>query len=199
MVFVLVLVYALYRWGSGRQVVLGTAIVFVAVVLGITGDYTTWATWSARCVVVILPGGAGHLACGFCTTSRARELDQVRLREREQLARELHDTVAHHVSAMVVRAQAGRVVGAGDPAAALDALEVIEAEGSRTLAEMRADGRRAARAGGGRARPGARRRRHPAAGARPTDRRSTCSCRGDLDGARRRRSAQPSTGSRRSR
>jgi signal transduction histidine kinase len=39
---------------------------------------------------------------------------------------------------MVVRAQAGRVVAAADPAAAVDALRVIEAEGSRTLAEMRA-------------------------------------------------------------
>jgi len=61
----------------------------------------------------------------------------VRLAEREQLARELHDTVAHHVSAMVVRAQAGRIVAQRDPAAAVDALQVIEAEGSRTLAEMR--------------------------------------------------------------
>ena len=73
----------------------------------------------------------------FWTTARTREIDQVRLREREQLARELHDTVAHHVSAMVVRAQAGRVVAPSDPAAAVDALRVIEEEGSRTLAEMR--------------------------------------------------------------
>ena len=48
----------------------------------------------------------------YRATSRLRELDQVRLREREQLARELHDTVAHHVSAIVIRAQAGRVVAA---------------------------------------------------------------------------------------
>ena len=53
------------------------------------------------------------------------------------LARELHDTVAHHVSAIAIRAQAGRVVGATDPAGALDALAVIEREASRTLAEMR--------------------------------------------------------------
>jgi signal transduction histidine kinase len=70
-------------------------------------------------------------------TSRSRELDQVRLREREQLARELHDTVAHHVSAIAIRAQAGRVVAASHPEAALDALAVIEEEASHTLAEMR--------------------------------------------------------------
>jgi signal transduction histidine kinase len=76
----------------------------------------------------------------FFTTSRHRELDRVRSREREQLARELHDTVAHHVSAMVIRAQAGRVVAAASPETspeALAALELIEAEGAKTLAEMR--------------------------------------------------------------
>jgi signal transduction histidine kinase len=61
----------------------------------------------------------------------------MRARERELLARELHDTVAHYVSAMVIRAQAGRVVAATRPLAAVEALELIEAEGSRTLAEMR--------------------------------------------------------------
>ncbi|MEO6628750.1 MAG: ATP-binding protein, partial [Aquihabitans sp.] len=44
---------------------------------------------------------------------------------------------AHHVSAIAVRAQAGRVVASTDPTAALDALVVIEEEASRTLAEMR--------------------------------------------------------------
>ena len=47
--------------------------------------------------------------------SRQRETDQVKLREREQLARELHDTVAHHVSAIAIQAQAGRTVAASDP------------------------------------------------------------------------------------
>ena len=73
----------------------------------------------------------------FRTTYRLREMDQVKLREREQLARELHDIVAHHVSAIVIRAQAGRVVAASHPDAAVAALEVIEEEASRTLAEMR--------------------------------------------------------------
>ena len=45
--------------------------------------------------------------------------------------------MAHHVSAIAVRAQAGRVVAATDPSAALDALVVIEEEASRALTEMR--------------------------------------------------------------
>ena len=54
------------------------------------------------------------------------------------LARELHDTVAHHVSAIAIHAQAGRALAATSPASSVEALEVIEAEASRTLAEMRA-------------------------------------------------------------
>ena len=50
---------------------------------------------------------------GGAPRARARELDHVRLREREQLARDLHDTVAHHVSAIAIQAQAGTAV-AGD-------------------------------------------------------------------------------------
>jgi signal transduction histidine kinase len=69
--------------------------------------------------------------------SRARELDRVKLQEREQLARDLHDTVAHHVSAIAIQAQAGTAVAATDPEAAARVLSVIEGEASRTLAEMR--------------------------------------------------------------
>ncbi|MFN2506646.1 MAG: sensor histidine kinase, partial [Acidimicrobiales bacterium] len=78
------------------------------------------------------------VAVRYQSKARARGMDQVKLLEREQLARELHDTVAHHVSAIAIRAQAGRVVASSDPAAALEALVVIEEEASRTLAEMRA-------------------------------------------------------------
>ncbi|MDM7829933.1 ATP-binding protein [Cellulomonas edaphi] len=136
MAFVVLLGYALLRWGSGREIVLGTAIVLVAFTVGISSDYTTLGEAVGAFIFMASPFVVGASVRVF-SVSRARELDQVRLREREQLARELHDTVAHHVSAMVIRAQAGRVVAATQPAAAGEALAVIEAEGSRTLAEMR--------------------------------------------------------------
>ncbi|MDZ7675674.1 MAG: histidine kinase dimerization/phosphoacceptor domain-containing protein [Acidimicrobiales bacterium] len=68
---------------------------------------------------------------------RAEEIAGLRSREREELARELHDTVAHHVSAIAVQAQAGRVVAATRPEAAAEALAVIEEEAARALEEMR--------------------------------------------------------------
>lgn len=136
MIYVVLLPYALFRWGSGREAVVGSPILVVAALLGIASDFNGFGEAAAGFLFLMFPAVLGALV-RFGTTSRARELDQVRLREREQLARELHDTVAHHVSAMVVRAQAGRVVAASQPAAAVDALRVIEEEGSRTLVEMR--------------------------------------------------------------
>lgn len=133
---VLLLPYALCRWGSGREVVLGLAAIVVAVALGIAADFTSVAEAVLGAVFILSPAGIGAWV-RLASTSRVRERDQVRLREREQLARELHDTVAHHVSAIAVRAQAGRVVAATNPSAALDALVVIEGEASRALTEMR--------------------------------------------------------------
>jgi signal transduction histidine kinase len=77
-------------------------------------------------------------AVRYSRTSRQRELEQVRSREREVIARDLHDTVAHHVSAIAVQAQAGRTLAASQPEAAAGTLEVIEEAASRTLVEMRA-------------------------------------------------------------
>jgi signal transduction histidine kinase len=136
MVFILLLPYSLFRWGSGREAVVGSAIMLVSYGVGIARDNTLLSDAIIGFVLLMLPAVLGA-SVRFWTASRTRTLDQVRLREREQLARELHDTVAHHVSAMVIRAQAGRVVAETRPGAAVEALEIIEAEGSRTLAEMR--------------------------------------------------------------
>ncbi|MGQ4390149.1 sensor histidine kinase [Streptomyces sp. SAS_270] len=134
---VLVLVYALPRWGSGREIVLGGAVILGAFAMSAVTDDTPAAEQVGGFVFLFLPGLIGA-AVRFLATARERQLEKVRSREREQLARELHDTVAHHVSAMVIIAQAGRVLAGTDPAAAVEALEGVEEEGARTLEEMRA-------------------------------------------------------------
>ncbi|MEU6064557.1 sensor histidine kinase [Streptomyces sp. NPDC047082] len=134
---VLVLVYALPRWGSGREIVLGGTLILVAFALSAATDETPPVEQVVGFGFLTLPALIGA-SVRFRATARERQLERVRSREREQLARELHDTVAHHVSAMVIRAQAGRVVAGTDPAAAVEALEGVEEEGARTLEEMRA-------------------------------------------------------------
>jgi signal transduction histidine kinase len=136
MVYMLVLVYALFRWGSGREVVIGSAMALALDTLSSAVDHAEVGDASFGLVILVFTAVLGA-SVRLRVTSRLRAMDQVRLQEREQLARELHDTVAHHISGMVIRAQAGRVVAASRPDAAVEALEIIEAEGSRTLAEMR--------------------------------------------------------------
>ncbi len=137
MVYVLVLVYALVRWGSGREIVIGLTVVLVAAVIGTIADHTG-PTDAIAGFAIVAAAAADGAAFRYRAESWRRALDQIRGQERVGLARELHDTVAHHVSAIAVQAQAGRAMAAQRPEAALDALAVIEVEASRTLTEMRA-------------------------------------------------------------
>lgn len=135
--FMLLLPHALARWGAGRELAWGAAIVVASATLGLIVE-RSGASDVVGSAAVLLASFALGAAGRFRESARQQELEQVQLRAREGLARDLHDTVAHHVSAIAIRAQAGLAMGARDPAAPVEALRVIEAEASRTLAEMRA-------------------------------------------------------------
>lgn len=136
MMAVLILLYSLVRWGSGREVAIGILFVTAIVVLGM---------YVASAGLADLVGGSLFLllfvALAAVFRYRAdlwqRHQLEVRNQERLSLARELHDTVAHHVSAIAVQAQAGGVVVGTQPKQAAEILAAIESEASRTLAEMR--------------------------------------------------------------
>jgi signal transduction histidine kinase len=136
MMAVLILLYSLVRWGSGREIVLGTSFVTVVVVLGMYASSAGWADAFGGSVLLLL-----FVALAAVFRYRAdlwhRQEREIRNQERVALARELHDTVAHHVSAIAVQAQAGGVVAGIQPEKAAEVLAAIESEASRTLAEMR--------------------------------------------------------------
>jgi signal transduction histidine kinase len=135
--YLLVLPYSLFRWGSGREAVAGLAIILVPATLALLVDWSGAAEGIGG-VAVLMSAFAMGWAVRAQHSAGERRLEQVKSEERVQLARELHDTVAHHVSAIAVQAQAGRALAATSPSSSLEALKVIEVEASRTLAEMRA-------------------------------------------------------------
>lgn len=101
--------------------------------------------------ILIVPAGA-HLINGWAlleaqiargllgpTARQQRERLQRRtqvLEERTRLAHELHDSVGHTLTMMVVQAGAGRHVFDRDPEFARSALENIETSGRQALAEL---------------------------------------------------------------
>lgn len=132
----LILIYALFRWGSGRDGLRGVPVLAATAVIGNLTDTQSVGDVISGLIVLSLAVGLGLLV-RTRAISAERRVEAIRSRERERLARDLHDVVAHHVSAIVIQAQAGRAVAATDPDAAGNVLEVIEEEATRTLAEMR--------------------------------------------------------------
>jgi len=68
---------------------------------------------------------------------RAVESQKVVVEERTRIARELHDVVAHHMSAIVIRAQAAERLAPDQPEVAVDALHWIADAGKEALTGMR--------------------------------------------------------------
>jgi signal transduction histidine kinase len=86
-------------------------------------------------------GWGGAVAIGLVLrevdTRRRAAVEDVRSAERMELARELHDVVAHHVTGIVVAAQAAAVVARTSPDDVDRALAAIEHAGTDALTAMR--------------------------------------------------------------
>jgi signal transduction histidine kinase len=120
----------------------------------------SWTAGYALMTVLLIDGGspfplrdyllflalpAGCWALGVWSRSRFREQARLHSRrtaeelneERERIARELHDVVTHHVTAMVMQADATQYVPAGDRAKLEAGLTAIGATGRRALGDLR--------------------------------------------------------------
>jgi signal transduction histidine kinase len=63
--------------------------------------------------------------------------EQVRRDERLELARELHDVVAHHITGMLIQTQAAHIVARKNPGQVAESLTGLEAAGTEALRAMR--------------------------------------------------------------
>lgn len=150
----LVLVACWRRAGGRRQQVVAGAVALAVVVLPLrTGwTYDTPLITVLAVAVVALAVATGSVLRA-ADTSHDATVTAVRRAEREEVARELHDVVAHHVTGMVVLTQAARTV-ASSPAGVLvpaggavppsgsapgldDALAAVERAGAEALSSLR--------------------------------------------------------------
>jgi signal transduction histidine kinase len=144
--------YSVAAWGSRRAALFagGVAVVVVIVVMSLPradadvvdaafvslGLAGAWVLGDRARVQRALAAGLQERAVRL-ERERAEEARRAVATERARIARELHDVVAHHVSMMVVQAEAGPVVVERDPARAAGAFEAIAATGRQALVEMR--------------------------------------------------------------
>ncbi|MET8849809.1 histidine kinase [Amycolatopsis sp. NPDC004625] len=143
--------YSLVVQASRRAAGAGLGAVAVLVAAATSVRSGQWA-WPA--VTVLLPGAVVVLGATIgilvaqrrayaeaLRVQRVRDLDsRVRLAvtdERLQIARELHDVVAHSMSVITIQADMGRLVLDQKPAVAGAALGVIETTGRAALTELR--------------------------------------------------------------
>jgi len=144
--------YSVAAWGGRRAAVVSGWVAVVVVVIVMTLPRADSDVVDAAFVSLALAGAwvlgdrarvqralAAELAerAARLERERAAEARRAVAEERTRIARELHDVVAHHVSMMVVQAEAGPVAVERDPARAAGAFEAIAATGRQALVEMR--------------------------------------------------------------
>jgi signal transduction histidine kinase len=129
------LLFALCRWSTPQRVAVGLMAALSMLSLPVVLGGPSSEVVSALIGWVALACFA--LAMRYRANLLAQRLVDMRLAERNALARELHDTVAHHVSAIAVQAQAAQFVASTRPDQAQLALSAIEKTANDTIAEMR--------------------------------------------------------------
>lgn len=96
---------------------------------GLSLGFVLFVFWSTAAAI------GGYLR--YQQERREEAVQAVRRAERLDIARELHDLVAHHITGIVVQAQAASAVAAQRPEAVVPALEAIAAAGGEALTAMR--------------------------------------------------------------
>lgn len=136
-----VLLAVAVRWGPHRHIAPAAGLAGAAMPLVLWSFTDGMATaqrivaaavWTTPAVVAVVVGGYPRLMLH----RRAVAVEQARHAQRLQVARDLHDFVAHDISGIVAQAQAARFVAVSQPEAAGPALERIEAAGLAALATM---------------------------------------------------------------
>ena len=139
---ILAVAYLVAQSGAMSPLVVGTVCLAGTGVLFVDLDSLMLAPgfgWSRVLFALFVVAGTTFLGALVREQRRLRavESQKVVVEERTRIARELHDVVAHHVSAIVIRAQAAERLAPGRPEVAVEAVRWIADAGKEALTGMR--------------------------------------------------------------
>jgi signal transduction histidine kinase len=117
--------------------VTGTAVIAAGETAGPGGLFDHRTFYALAAATLWSAALAAGLYFRYLDFGHRQTLETVRRQERLELARELHDVVAHHVTGIVVQAQAARFTGTDHAETLLSTLDGIETAGTDTLAAVR--------------------------------------------------------------
>ncbi|HTI25913.1 MAG TPA: histidine kinase [Kutzneria sp.] len=138
----LVVLYTAGAYLAGRWMLVVGLPLYVAfcVVLHTMGSPEQPAQYVSFFLMMAVCWAAGRWMRSWRAGVEARRIHSAQLavaEERARIARELHDVVTHHVTAMVVQSDAAQYLIASAPDRAADGLAAIGDTGRRALAELR--------------------------------------------------------------
>jgi signal transduction histidine kinase len=139
---VLAVAYLVAQSGAVSPLVVGAVcLAGTGLLFGDLGDLTLVANydWSRVLFALFVVAGTTFLGALVREQRRLRAVESQKavVEERTRIARELHDVVAHHVSAIVIRAQAAERLAPGRPEVAVEAVRWIADAGKEALTGMR--------------------------------------------------------------
>src|SRR5579884_815543 len=131
-----------HKWTRGATVVFAYWLVGVVVISYSQPGGSVGAVLGSWALVGGLPFAVGLTLELEASTARLAQAQADRARraaveERNRMARELHDVIAHNVSVMVLQTSGARGVANGDVEMARAALQVVEGAGRDALVELR--------------------------------------------------------------
>lgn len=130
--------------GSFFAMVWGTC--YNAGTTGVGVDFRTaefWLFWGLIILLTVVTvalmwlTGRYSLRRDQAVEALAARAELATVSERNRIARELHDIVAHSLTVVIAQADGGRYAGRKDPAKAIEALDTIAARGRSALTQMR--------------------------------------------------------------
>jgi signal transduction histidine kinase len=137
-------IFTLGRHLADLRGVIGVALILAMAAVQVYTEPGSDATWAEMVFITVLvapPYILGRLVRKLAEQGQQLREQQELVRgqavraERDRIARELHDVIAHSVSAMVIQAAAARDMVRADPAQTERLLDQVAGTGRRALAE----------------------------------------------------------------